>query len=109
MRYTRSSFLKWLKESRDCEITPRKHTNVLKIANGLITANMWVNPKDVIDYEEIYMLCNKLMIVGLPGDQELEVWVEEVIIPASPVQKKRLMKPIGDKPNKKTGNDPQKI
>lgn len=33
---------------------------------------MGVDGKDRIAYEEIHLVCNKLMIDGLPGDSDLE-------------------------------------
>lgn len=72
MLYTRSSFIKWLTEVKECEVYPLKNTNVLVVVNGIAKANMWVNPKDLIDYEEIFIFCNKIHIDGLPGDKDLK-------------------------------------
>ena len=70
MRYKRSSFLKYLKDKHDCEISPIKGTNALIIKNGPVNCKTWINPKDIIDYEEIGIICQKLF-VGLPGHSEL--------------------------------------
>lgn len=72
MLYKRSSFLRWLSEVKDCEITPIRDTNALVIKNGVMSARMWVDKNDRIDYEEIWLFCNKLYIEGLPGNSELE-------------------------------------
>ena len=70
MVYTRSSFIKWLTEVKDCDVKPLDR-NTLQVTNGIAKAFIWVNNRDVIDYEEIYILCNKIHIVGLPGDNDL--------------------------------------
>ena len=72
MLYKRSSFLSWLREKHSCEILPIRGTNVIVIKNGTVDAKMWLDKKDRIDYEEIWLLCNKLYIDGLPGNAELE-------------------------------------
>lgn len=71
MLYRRSSFINWLKEKHDCEVNPIQDTRVLIIKNGMMSVKMWLDFNDRIDYEEIWMMCNKLYIVGLPGDSEL--------------------------------------
>jgi hypothetical protein len=71
MLYTRSSFIKWLTEVKDCEVYPLGSSNVMVIKCGIFKANMWVTPKDLIDYEEIYILCSKIPLIGLPGDNDL--------------------------------------
>ena len=71
MLYTRSSFINWLKEKRDCEVAPIRDSRVLIIKNGPVNAKMWLDDRDRIDYEEIWLLCNKLFIEGLPTDSEL--------------------------------------
>lgn len=72
MLYTRSSFVKWLKEKKDCEVEPLPNSRGLVIKNGVMKAYIWSDKRNRIDYGEIYTLCNKLMIVGLPGDSDLE-------------------------------------
>ena len=72
MLYTRSSFIKWLTDVKDCEIINinDRRGNVITIKNGSATAFIWVNKKDVIDYEEIYVVTRKLWL-ELPGDKDL--------------------------------------
>ena len=75
MLYKRSSFIKWLKEVKDCEITPMDtgtRNGVLLVKNAMIKFYMGTNSKDRIDYEEIFIICNRLYIDGLPGDSDLE-------------------------------------
>jgi len=43
------------------------------IYNHTIKVHMGVDNKDRIAYEEIHLICNRLMIDGLPGDSDLEV------------------------------------
>lgn len=72
MLYKRSSFINWLRSSKDCEITPLPNNpKVLKIENGVMSTYISTNRRDTIPYEEIFMHCDKLMIVGLPGDKDL--------------------------------------
>ena len=71
MLYKRSSFIKWLKDKFDCEITPIRDTKVLIIKNGPVSSKMWMDGKDVIDYEEIYMHYQKLYLTDMPGDKDL--------------------------------------
>jgi hypothetical protein len=71
MLYTRSSFIKWLTEVKGCEVHPLRDSNTLQIINGVAKGFIWANTKDVIDYEEIYLLCNRIYIDGLPGDNDL--------------------------------------
>lgn len=72
MLYKRSSFLKYLKEKHDCEISPVRDTRVLIIRNGPTSAKMWLDNNDRIDYEEIWLVCRKLYLVDLPGEKDLE-------------------------------------
>lgn len=75
MIYKCSSFLKWLKEGKDCEIIPMQNNSrlgVILIKNGVMKYYLMTNKKDRIDYEEIYNACQRLYIVGLPGDSDLE-------------------------------------
>lgn len=71
MLYKRSSFVNWLKDFRDCEITILRNSRVTIISNGVMSHRMWMDRHDRIDYEEIWMVCNNLMIVGLPVDKDL--------------------------------------
>jgi len=71
MLYKRSSFLSWLSDVKDCDVNPIRDTNVVIIKNGPASARMWIDTKDRIDYEEIWLICNKLYIDGLPGEKEL--------------------------------------
>lgn len=70
MLYTRSSFIKWLTDVKDCKVQPLGG-NTLQVTNGIAKGFIWASSKDIIDYEEIYLLCNKIHIVGLPGDNDL--------------------------------------
>lgn len=71
MLYTRSSFLTWLKDNNDCDIKPIPDSRVLIICNGPCSAKILVDSKNRIDYEEIWLVCNKLYL-GLPGNNDLE-------------------------------------
>jgi hypothetical protein len=71
MLYTRSSFIKWLIDIKACTVTPLPNNdNVVVVKNGPAKAYMYMTKN--IDYEEIYVLYNKLWIDGLPGESELE-------------------------------------
>jgi len=79
--YKRSSFLSWLQRKKDCTVTPleaddndrRRHRyGGVIIKNHFVKVYMGVDGKDRIAYEEIHLVCNKLMIDGLPGDSDLE-------------------------------------
>ena len=70
--YKRSSFIKWL-TAKGCEVYPLKHTNVMMIEGPFCTVKMWINPKDVIDYEEIVLICQKLHLQDLPGNKDLVI------------------------------------
>ena len=72
MRYKRSSFIKWLKEKCDVEIQPLPDTRGVKLVNGPVHSYMFVNRHDCIEYKEIYVHCQKLYLVDLPGDKDLE-------------------------------------
>lgn len=72
MLYKRSSFINYLKEKHDCEISPVRDSRVLRIKNGPVSAYMFLDNKDRIDYEEIWIICRKLYLVDLPGDKDLE-------------------------------------
>ena len=72
MLYKRSSFIKWLSEVKDCDVTPLKYAQGVKIMNGSASVRLWTDSKDRIDYEEIYTVIQKLWIDGLPGDSDLE-------------------------------------
>jgi len=72
MLYTRSSFLKYLTDKRDCQIKPlnQGRNTVILIQHGPVSAYIHLNNKDLIDYEEIYIVCKKLFL-DLPGDSDL--------------------------------------
>ncbi len=74
MVYTRSSFIKWLTKVKDCEIVNLNdiRSRVISIKNGPCTAYIIIAKKDVIDYEEIYIICKKLWL-DLPGNKDLEI------------------------------------
>jgi aminopeptidase C len=74
MLYKRSSFVKWLHEVKECDITPLtgKSAGVILIKNWNYKFYLEYDKKDRIDYEEIYLACSKLYIDGLPGDSDLE-------------------------------------
>jgi len=71
MLYKRSSFITFLKEKRDCDIIPLRDKSVILLKNGVMTHYLGVDKFDTIDYEEIWIVCTNLLIVGLPGDSEL--------------------------------------
>jgi len=73
MSYKRSSFLKLLKEKWGCEIKPVLDTNVLLIKYGSASSRMWLDGKDRIRYEEIYLHYLKLGLPDLPGEKDLEI------------------------------------
>jgi len=70
MLYNRSAFLAYLVKIEECEIIPLNE-KVIRIKNGSATANMWMDGKNRIDYEEIYILYKKLYLRDLPGDKDL--------------------------------------
>lgn len=72
MLYTRTSFLKYLKEKHDCEIIPLRDKRVLRIKHGPATYHMWLHKYDRIDYEEIFIAYQKLYLPDLPGEKDLE-------------------------------------
>jgi hypothetical protein len=76
MLYKRSSFIDWLRKVKDCDIIPldddRYRSGGILIKNGVMKFYMGTDPQDEIDYEEIYIACTKLMIVGLPGNSDLK-------------------------------------
>lgn len=72
MLYTLSSFIDWLKK-QDCEIEPLKGKNVVRIRNGVMRHHIWVDKKNRINYEEIYIAYNRLLLTDLPGDKDLEM------------------------------------
>lgn len=71
MLYKRSSFIHWLQKERDCEVIPIRNTKNTLIKNGVMKHYMWFDKHDRIDYEEVWTVCNNLMIVGLPGEKDL--------------------------------------
>ena len=72
MKYKRSSFIAWLTKSCSCDVYPLKNNpKVLVIQYLNETSKMFVNQNDVIDYEEIYMHYQRLMLPYLPGDKDL--------------------------------------
>lgn len=73
MLYTRSSFITYLTEKKDCEIVVLDDSKgkALKVINGPQSAYIWVSSKNRIDYREIYTICKKLWL-DLPGDSDLE-------------------------------------
>ena len=70
MLYTRTSFITWLRDVKECDIITFDKNYVL-IKNGVMKHYMGVDSKDRIDYEEIWIICTNLYIVGLPGDKDL--------------------------------------
>lgn len=70
--YTRSSFIDWLRTKRGCKVEPLRDSRGLIVRNGVEKIYIWYDRKNRIDYDEIWTLCNKLLISGLPGDSELE-------------------------------------
>lgn len=77
MLYKRSSFIKWLTEKCFCEVYPlANNPKVLIIKYLNETSKMFVNSRDMIPYEEIYMHYQRLLLPSLPGDSDL-IKVEE--------------------------------
>ncbi len=73
MRYKRSSFITWLTTSCYCDVFPLKNNPKILIIKYLNeTSKMYVTPNNVIDYEEIYLHYQRLMLPYLPGDKDLE-------------------------------------
>ena len=62
----------WLREKRDCDTELIRDTRVMIIRNGVMNCKMWMDRHDRIDYEEILIVNNKLLIVGLPEEKELK-------------------------------------
>lgn len=73
MLYTRSSFLKYLKDKHDCEIKPHSNGKVITIKNGPVTVHIGSDKNNRMDYDEIYLVCNRLYLVDLPGSSDLEL------------------------------------
>ena len=72
MPYSRNSFLKYLKDIHNCEIITIRDSRVIHIKNHDKKAFMIATGTDVIDYEEIYLICQKLNI-AIPGDNDLKI------------------------------------
>ncbi|HUZ59358.1 MAG TPA: hypothetical protein VMU83_11300 [Hanamia sp.] len=73
MLYTRSSFIKWLTDVKDCEIInlDDRKGRVITVKNGPCTAYIFDDKRDQIDYEEIYIVCCKKLWMEMPGDKDL--------------------------------------
>lgn len=78
--YTRSSFLRWLSQVKECEIKPldyddndrgRYSFGGILIKNGPCKFYMGTDQRDRIDYGEIRIICKKLWI-ELPNHSDLE-------------------------------------
>jgi hypothetical protein len=69
--YSRNAFLKYLKDIYNCDIITVKDSRVIHIKNNHGKAYMIATGKNVIDYEEIYIVCQKLNI-PIPGDNDLK-------------------------------------
>lgn len=71
MLYKRSSFLTFLKKKYDCDIKIMD-SKAIRIKYGNELFYMVTNKADIIDYEEIYICYNRLLLPDLPGDKDLE-------------------------------------
>lgn len=71
MLYKRSAFLQLLVEKYECQTIPLSSGRTIKIVNGPSSAFMHLDGRDVIDYEEIYLIYQKLYLSDLPGDRDL--------------------------------------
>lgn len=71
MVYKRSSFLKFVKDKYDCVIKPIGRGGI-RIEYGNEHFHMLANKEDEIDYEEIYMCYNRLLLPDLPGHKDLQ-------------------------------------
>ena len=75
MIYKRSSFLRYLTDTRKCEIIPLREGREqgMNIRNGIVTIYVLSDKKDRIDYEEIYIICKKLNVT-IPSGNDLELF-----------------------------------
>jgi len=74
MLYKRSSFITWLQKSCHCSVFPLPNNpKVLVIQYLQAKTFMGVDSRDEIDYEEIYIHYNRLLLPELPGDKDLEI------------------------------------
>ncbi len=64
--YTRSSFIKYLTNNCNCELTPMREGRGLRIANGSAKHQMFMT--EYIDYDEIVLVCLKLYIELPPNN-----------------------------------------
>ena len=72
MLYKRSSFITWLTKSCSCDVYPlRNNPKILVIQYLNETSKMYITHKDEIDYEEIYLHYQRLLLPYLPGDKDL--------------------------------------
>lgn len=71
--YKRSSFLRLLTTKYGCTLTPLKDGRVIKVENGPMKDYIFVSKHDRIDYEEIYIHYQKLLLTDLPSHSELEL------------------------------------
>ena len=71
MPYSRTSFFKYLTVIHNCEIIPVRGSRVMHIKKNSKKAFIIATGKDIIDYEEIYIVCQKLN-VPIPGDSDLK-------------------------------------
>ena len=72
MLYKRSSFIKWLIEKCHCEVFPLPNNHkVLMVKYLNESTKMFVNSRDEINYEEIYMHYQRLLLPELPGEKDL--------------------------------------
>lgn len=71
MLYKRSSFLKLLEIKYGVKVKPLRD-GVLMLIHGPQIHYMMTDRHDQIDYEEIYIIYNKLLLPELPSPKEIQ-------------------------------------
>ena len=70
MLYTRASFINYLQEVHKCDIIPLKDGKGVRIK--YMNESCYFNMTGTIDYDEVYLYYQKLLLPYLPGDSDLE-------------------------------------
>jgi hypothetical protein len=100
--YIRSAYINsFLVKKNECIVTPL-NSKTLKVENGPVFIYIHLSGRDVIDYEEIAMHCQKLFL-PIPGQRDLQSYVANV---ESTVE---FMKGGTKKKKAKKGNDRRRL
>lgn len=70
MLYTRASFINYLQQKHECETKPLPDGEGVRIKYGNCVC--YFNMTGTIDYKEVYLYYQKLLLPYLPGDSDLE-------------------------------------